>query len=74
MDHHEFHSLPHSAPPTSVTPSPPGAIAVTEFTLAPGYMDQAPTVVSSSQMHVLQLTTSLSFIPDSAASTSAEGL
>jgi hypothetical protein len=72
-DHHEFHFLPHSAPPTSVIPPPPGAIAVTEFTLDPGSMDQAPSIVSSSQMHVLQPTTSSSFIPDSVASTSAEG-
>ena len=79
MDNPEFLIIPppSSRPPT-VVPPPPTSIAVTEFTLSPGTMDQAPNVVSSSQFHIPQPTTSspslVLDIASSTAVTSAESL
>ena len=59
MDNPEFHSLPlHSSNPSTVIPPPAETNPVTEFTLTPDTMDQSQSVLSSSQIHLLQPTTS----------------
>jgi hypothetical protein len=59
MDKPEFHSLPlHSSHPSSVIPPPVETNPVTEFTLTLDAMDQSPSVMPSSQIHILQPTTS----------------
>ena len=79
MDNPEFHSLPlHSSNPSTVIPPPQETNPVTEFTLTPDTMDQSQSVLSSSQIHLLQPTTSSpSQVLDTASSpavTSAESL
>jgi hypothetical protein len=60
---------PRSVCPPTVIPRPPVTIAVNEFTLSPGNMDQATRITSSSQIHPLQPTaSSSSFILDQASS------
>jgi hypothetical protein len=59
MDNPEFHSLPlHSSQPSTMIPPPQETTPVTEFTLTPDTMDQSPSVLSSSQIYILQPTTS----------------
>jgi hypothetical protein len=77
MDNPEFHSLPlHSSHPSTVTPPPKETTPVTEFTLTHDTLDQSPSVLSSSQIHIPQPTTSSpSQVLDTASSpavTSAE--